>query len=160
MKTARVQYKRNETDLDISTQTQCFQFIQEKIIPDLLNLNADFDRSKINYFKISKNDNIKQKVEKLQTVTSGECVCAYAYGPHLQKMLSILEICKNVVKKNDLEGSISQWNHLTCFELVQEGRNELLEKKINVPILISVITANSALASSIEFNTNKWTKQS
>ncbi|CCC66759.1 hypothetical protein NCAS_0A02010 [Naumovozyma castellii] len=103
---------------------------------------------------ITKNANIKHTVDKLQGLlesTEG-FVCLEAHGPHLQKMLSILEITKKVIKEKDTSTTIHQWNRMLSFQSIQPGRNELLERKINIPILICFISTSSDLANDLPFS--------
>ncbi|CAI6516297.1 AIS_HP2_G0019240.mRNA.1.CDS.1 [Saccharomyces cerevisiae] len=154
-----VYYNEINTNLEISSSGQCLRFIQETIVPSLTN-NGD-NTTSIQYHGISKNDNIKQSINKLKKqvcTTDGNSgqqrvLCVFSYGPHIQKMLSILEIFKkDYIKSNK---KIYQWNKLTSFDIKREGRNELLEKKLKVPILIAIVSRSEAM----NLNLHLFTKQ-
>ncbi|KOG99529.1 ribonuclease P/MRP protein subunit POP6 [Saccharomyces eubayanus] len=145
-----VYYGESNTNLDISSYTQCLLFLQESIIPPLTN-NSD-NGTLIQYHGISKNDNIKQSIDKLSKQITASAVnleqqqhvlCVFSYGPHIQKMLSILEIFRKSYTKD--HESLHQWNKLTSFDVIKEGRNELLEKKLKVPILITFVSGSNAM---------------
>lgn len=84
-----------------------FGFSKKSVMPSLAN-NGNNSTS-IQYHGISKNDNIKKSVNKLdkqiniadRSLGLQQVVCIFSYGPHIQKMLSILEIFKkDYIKSN------------------------------------------------------------
>lgn len=154
---SRVEYCNRDTGLHLPSQSQCLQFVQDHVVPDMLNSPVD-DVPEISFRKVTKNDNIKQAVEKLNN-DSSPVTCIFAYGPHIQKMLSILEICKKATEKQD-RGELHQWNRLTCFVVIQEGRNDLVESRKRVPILVSIITKTAEAASQLQLEMKGFTKQS
>ena len=115
----------------------------------------------IQYHGVSKNDNIKQSVNKLnkqidadnESFEKQRALCIYSYGPHIQKMLSILEIFKKSYSNNDKK--LYQWNKLTSFDIIGEGRNELLEKRLKVPILVTLVSDSETM----DLNLNLFSKQ-
>lgn len=152
-------YNNTKTDLDLKSASDTLHYIEEQVIPGLLQNDKDFV-GKILFQKISKNDNIERVVNKLNTFDlNNNFVCIYSYGPHVQKMLSIVEIFKKMKTVNK-DTKIIQWNKLTMFKLIEEGRNELLEKKTIIPICITFITCSETLTSTVfENDQNKFTKQ-
>lgn len=54
-----------------------------------------------------------------------------------------------------MKASLHQWNKLTSFDIIKEGRNELLEKKLKVPILIAFVSGSDAMG----LNLHGFTKQ-
>ena len=85
-----VYYNEISRDLDISSSTQCLRFLKETVIPSLAN-NGNNSTS-IQYHGISKNDNIKKSVNKLdkqinmadRSLGLQQVVCIFSYGPHIQ----------------------------------------------------------------------------
>ncbi|EJS43693.1 pop6p [Saccharomyces arboricola H-6] len=155
-----VYYNETNANLDLNSCGQCLRFLQETIIPSLANDSNN--SSSIQYHGISKNDNIKQSINKLDKQTTAaagnsgkqqQVLCVFSYGPHIQKMLSILEIFrKKCIKDNK---KLHQWNKLTSFDITKEGRNELLDKKLKVPILITFISDSEIT----DLNLHLFTKQ-
>ena len=132
---SKILYNNEETNLDLSKQVETSNFIKDKIIEDLVAFLGDEEiANNIDYQKITKNCNIHQVVERLKK-TSHKWLCIYGYGEHLQKMISIIEIYKQKQEKQ-----CRQWNRLFSFQSIETGRNELLEKRKKIPILISFIT--------------------
>ena len=154
-----VYYNEISRDLDISSSTQCLRFLKETVIPSLAN-NGNNSTS-IQYHGISKNDNIKKSVNKLdkqiniadRSLGLQQVVCIFSYGPHIQKMLSILEIFKKGYIKSNKK--IYQWNKLTSFDIKREGRNELQEERLKVPILVTLVSDSEI----IDLNLHSFTKQ-
>ena len=154
-----VYYNAINRDLDISSSSQCLRFLQETVIPSLAS-NTDNSTS-ILYHGISKNDNIKQSINKLNkqiNATDGSssqqhALCVFSYGPHIQKMLSILEIFKKGYIKNNKK--LYQWNKLTSFDITREGRNELHENRLKVPILVTLVSDSEIT----DLNLQLFTKQ-
>ena len=67
-------------------------------------------------------------------------ICCYAYGSHLQKLLTVIEIYK---QKSDK--SIVQFNKLQSFTVIKEKHgNELLDQKLIVPIMIIVLSSEGS----------------
>ncbi|CCF58976.1 hypothetical protein KAFR_0F03800 [Kazachstania africana CBS 2517] len=129
-------YNGAETSLDLSSISETLTFIEQVVIPNIFQNDQENLLRSVKFLKVSKNDSIKSSVDKLQSFTfHKDTVCLYSYGPHIQKLLSIVEIAKSTIDTN-----CKQWNKLTNFELSQEGRNELLEKRTIVPILIAFLT--------------------
>lgn len=134
----KVEYEDKVAQIELANQSQCMQFIKDVVIPSLFNDSGNL-LNEVSYRKVTKNDNIQQTIEKLEKASS-QLLCIYSYGTHIQKMLSILEIFKKVMKK-DPNGTdeLHQWNKLTSFVCTREGRNELLERRTRVPILITLV---------------------
>ncbi|SMN22480.1 similar to Saccharomyces cerevisiae YGR030C POP6 Subunit of both RNase MRP and nuclear RNase P [Maudiozyma saulgeensis] len=154
-----VLYKGSDIPVELNSTSATLNFIQEHIVPDLLRDDPTLTE-KIIFNKISKNSNIERTVDILcQKDSVNNFICIYSYGPHLQKLLSIVEIFKKV-KSDTSDVKINQWNKMAMFKTVEEGRNELLEKKTIVPILITFITTSQSLASPVfENDKNMFTKQ-
>lgn len=154
-----VYYNEINRNLDISSSSQCLRFLQETVIPSLTG-NTDNSTS-TQYHGISKNDNIKQSINKLNkqiNATNGSSgqqhvLCVFSYGPHIQKMLSILEIFKKGYIKNNKK--LYQWNKLTSFDITREGRNELHENRLKVPILVTLVSDSEIM----DLNLQLFTKQ-
>lgn len=140
----KVEYEDKVVQIELANQSQSMQFIKDVVIPSLLNESHGV-LNELTYRKVTKNDSIQQAIEKLEKVSS-QFLCIYSYGAHIQKMLSILEIFKKVMKKDpNGTGELHQWNKLTSFVCTQQGRNELLEKRTRVPILISLVRMSTLL---------------
>ncbi|CAB4256777.1 similar to Saccharomyces cerevisiae YGR030C POP6 Subunit of both RNase MRP and nuclear RNase P [Maudiozyma barnettii] len=154
-----VQYKGADIPVELSSTSNTLNFIQEHIIPDLLRDDPTL-QEKIIFNKISKNSSIEKVVDRLcQKDSENHFICIYSYGPHLQKLLSIVEIFKKVKTEKD-NVKINQWTKMAMFKTVEEGRNELLEKKTIVPILITFITVSASLTSPVfENDQNMFTNQ-
>lgn len=150
----RVRYDGIDAPIDLGDQESTMKYIHDHIISSCIEGIGD---GIISYRKVTKNDNIKQTIDKLESVES-QYICLYSYGPHIQKMLSIVEIFKRILLGK--ASSLRQWNKLTCFVLTTEGRNELLEKQTKVPILITVVEMPStAERPSIELSLKGFTQQ-
>lgn len=135
----RIEFNGEDAQLNLADQIQCMQFIRDRVIPGCIENSQSLEDRVIVFRKITKNDSIQQSLERLESSDS-RFVCLYAYGPHVRKLLSVVELLKKILsKKMNENGQPRQWNKLSCFMSVQLGRNELLEKRTRVPILISVI---------------------
>lgn len=129
------------TDLDLADQSGIFEFIKSQIILTLLNNDQKLIAT-TSFFKINKNNKIKITIDNIAKFDNDNLVCLFAYGPHLQKLLSVVELYKSKIISSK---EFRQWNKLTSFDVQSEGRNELLEKKVKVPIMITFITTNPKL---------------
>lgn len=137
-----------KTDLNIENTAECSDYIRDKIVLKLFKRNL-LEDSNVCVKHLNKNSNIKKSVSELQTSFSAKkktlVICSY--GMHIQKMLSILEIFKASLtqekdkKEEKASSCFQQHNKLACFTLVTVGRNELLDKKTSVPILVTVIAS-------------------
>ncbi|KAL3232516.1 Ribonucleases P/MRP protein subunit POP6 [Nakaseomyces bracarensis] len=131
--TNRVLYNGLDTQLSLDNYSQCFDFIKAQIIPNILSGNVIVE-------KITKNDKISNRVSRLETVLKEKrIIVVVSYGDHIQKMASIVEITKS-----KFEG-VDQWNKLLSFQQIRPGKNELLEKAVRVPILITVLCVDKKL---------------
>ncbi|CAL9734118.1 ribonucleases P/MRP protein subunit Pop6p [Monosporozyma servazzii] len=148
----KVLYSEHPTDLDLTNQVQSYKYIQEIIIPNLL-VDDNKLLTCIKYFKVTKNDKIKSILENLQKHQQTGLICLYGYGPHLQKLLSIIELYKTKILDNT---PFKQYNKLTSFDVISQGRNELLDRKTKVPILISFFTINEAFFNLDTFTNEKY----
>ncbi|AQZ13068.1 POP6 (YGR030C) [Zygosaccharomyces parabailii] len=153
---SRVEYCNRDTGLHLPSQSQCMQFVQEHVVPDMLKMTDG--SPEMSFRRVTKNDNIKQAVERLYN-DSSPVTCIFAYGPHIQKMLSILEICKKALAEQN-QGELHQWNRLACFVLIEEGRNDLVECRRRVPILVSIVTKTVEAASQLQLEMKGFTRQS
>ena len=88
-------------------------------------------------------------MDQLAAITADTFVLV-AYGVHVQKALSIIEIFKTTENGKALH----QFNKLDSFIEIKAGRNELLDRKVNLPILITLFTKQEVKS------LNKFTKQS
>lgn len=154
-----VQYKGNDIPVQIDSITDTLNYIQEHILPEIFKDDPSITE-KVIYTKISKNSNIEKTVTALYNKDiDDKFICLYSYGSNTQKMLSIIEILKKVKSEKDSKQT-RQWNKMITFRNIEEGRNELLEKKTIVPILITLITTSDTLTSSIFQNDkNMFTQQ-
>lgn len=154
-----VQYKGNDVPVQIDSITGTLNYIQEHILPEIFKDDTTIT-DKLIYSKISKNSNIEKTVTSLcNKDIDDKFICLYSYGSNTQKMLSIIEIFKKVKSEKDSK-QIRQWNKMITFKNIEEGRNELLEKKTIVPILITLMTTSDSLTSSIFQNDkNMFTQQ-
>lgn len=133
---SKVLYLNKPVQLDIGNQVDCFQFIKTTVLDD--TLKSDSVRES---FKVTKNDNIKKSIDKLMRLLGPtSSICCYAYGSHLQKLLTVIEIYK---QKSDK--SIVQFNKLQSFTVIKEKHgNELLDQKLIVPIMIIVLSSEGS----------------
>lgn len=140
----KVEFDGEETQLDLADQAGCMQFIRDQVIPGCIDNCQDLEGDALAFRKITKNDSIQQTLEKLEA-GKARFQCLYSYGPHIHKLLSVVEIFKKMESNKTGEKALPrQWNKLSCFVSVQQGRNELLEKRTRVPILIVVIERPSS----------------
>lgn len=129
-----------DTSVATDDNLKCFHYIEHQVIPSLI---AAQDRQllkepKVQYISVSKNSKIREKVARLhKELVSENLICLFAYGPHIQKMLSIIELSKS---KWTGKSPIEQRNKLSSFKMVVHGPNELIDKNRNVPILVSYIS--------------------
>lgn len=148
-----ITFMGKEHNVDINSQSHCNDIILEHITDGILTneLAPSFSMLKIN-----KNQNIKDRVETLLK-SELKNYCLFAYGPHIQKLLSVVEIFKS--KQKDM--NLIQYNKLQNFEVVENGPNELIEKKIRVPVLICFLLSDKSLCNRDIFRdeSNQFTKQ-
>lgn len=86
---------------------------------------------------IKKNDNIKKSIDKLITrMEIKKQIIIMSSGASIQKQISIIEILKK--KLNSLNLKYKQYNKLDKFEIIN-SKNELLNKKLNVPVFYCLI---------------------
>ncbi|KAJ9572548.1 uncharacterized protein HLK63_K03839 [Nakaseomyces glabratus] len=132
----RVQYEGTNVEIDLSNFSQCSEYIKNQILPTMLGEpNTEF-----NYIttKVSKNDKIKDKVSSLEkNVKDNNFVIIVSYGDHIQKMVTIVEILKKNFAKDTI---LHQWNRLHSFEHIKPGKNELLEVRTKVPIMVTALS--------------------
>ena len=175
-----VLFNGQSTGLDLTSAQQVLKYIKDKVIPSVLgsqavgDVEAATDKTPLDtmeYVKITKNDSIERLVGKLRTIdVSSTAICLYSYGPHIQKMLSSIEIYKNTMQSRKSKAKSAtdnvepvQWNKLLRFQVITQGRNELLEKKVMVPIMITIIApsgSTSVLEALRNQNLGGFTKQS
>ncbi|QLL33971.1 hypothetical protein HG536_0F02960 [Torulaspora globosa] len=153
----RVQYDGKDARIDPADQESTMKYIYDHIISSCIQGPEVIGDGIISYRKVTKNDNIKQTIDKLEN-TDCQYICLYSYGQHIQKMLSVVEIFKRILLGKT--SSVKQWNRLTCFILTKEGRNELLEKQTRIPILITVVEIPStSIRPSFELSLKGFTQQ-
>lgn len=150
----KVNYCGHLTELNLDNQVECYKYIRDVIIHNLLNDEPGF-LSNIKFFKITRNDKIKSVLENIQKHQEGNLICLFGYGPHLQKQLSIAELYKSKIL-SDKSTPFKQWNKLLAFDVVSQGRNELLDKRIKVPILLIFFTTNEEYFKSGIFTNEKY----
>lgn len=152
-----VEYCNMETSLQLPNYSECLKFIQERVVPDMLA--GSIIDNEISYRKVTKNDSIRRVVEKLQS-ESTPTMCVFSYGPHIQKMLSILEIYKKTIYK-DKNVKLHQWNKLNWFINKVESHNELIHTRKRVPILVVfIIRGDEQVAPKVQLESKGFTKQS
>lgn len=138
----RVLFNGLDTGVSLDNYSQCFEYIKT-ILP--------FDG--ISVEKVTKNDKISSKVTKLRdALTERHSVVVISYGDHVQKMASVVEIAKNGVD------NVDQYNKLLSFEWIRPGKNELLEQKVRVPILVAFLCTKETQVPDI-VKTNGFFKQ-
>ncbi|CAR25967.1 hypothetical protein ZYGR_0A05380 [Zygosaccharomyces rouxii] len=153
-----IEYCNKETGLQLPNYSECLKFIEDHVVPDMLA--GSMMDSKISYRKVTKNDSIRRVVEKLQA-ESTPITCVFSYGPHIQKMLSILEIYKKVIYKEDKTVKLHQWNKLNWFINKVETHNELIHTRKRVPILlVIIIREDDQLAARVQLESKGFTRQS
>lgn len=138
--TSKVFYCGHPVEIDLLDQVNSYKYIKEVIIPNQLLDDTEL-LSKIKYFKITKNDKIKNLLENLKKHQNDGIICMFAYGQHLQKILSVVELYKTKILLAE-KTEFKQWNKLLSFDVISQVKNELLDKKIKVPILLIFITTN------------------
>ncbi|CCK70135.1 ribonuclease P/MRP protein subunit POP6 KNAG_0D03890 [Huiozyma naganishii CBS 8797] len=144
-------YHNEDTGIDLADQKSSFKYIEDRIIPQLLSKDEGV-LSLVKFRKVTKNDKIKLSIDTLSKIDlKSNILSLCAYGPHIQKLLSIVEIFKGTLKGGD---PFKQWNAINSFEVVKPGVNELLDKKLKVPILFIFITMDESMFSSPVFKKN------
>ncbi|SCU90675.1 LANO_0D09582g1_1 [Lachancea nothofagi CBS 11611] len=129
-----VLYRNASTGLKASQTTECLGFIRDKILPAAMS-DLDFDSCFIRY--VTKNTKTGDyATEMIAQLAQKKTVVVYSYGSHIQRAVTTLELVKSRAKLENLE----QKNTLDRFVNVVPGRNELLDRKINLPILISIVS--------------------
>lgn len=158
----RLIYQQKDVDVDPSNHSDVTAYISNVILPDTLRncgmsesttpLTGNSSKSvDITYVTFSKNSNIKQSVDSLvKKAGMNNDIVVVSYGMHIQKTLSIIEIFKST----DAGKKLHQFNRLDSFVEVKPGRNELLDHKVNIPILITAFTIEDVK------NLSGFTKQS
>lgn len=129
-------YQNAPTDLKLSDTALCFKYIGDKVVPSLLD-EIDTEQCYIRY--LSKSTKIPDYVEDLVSqFTAGKTLVLYSYGSHVQRAVTLIELVKKQLAGETFD--LLHSNKLSCFVNVVPGRNELLERKINVPILVAVMS--------------------
>lgn len=153
-----VEYRNNETGLQLSNYSGCLKFIQEHVVPDMLT--GWIPNHEVSYRKVTKNDSIRRMIDKLQS-ESTPTICVFSYGPHIQKMLSILEIYTKTMYKENKSVKLQQWNKLNWFVNKVESCNELIHTRRRVPILVVIIRRDDdEQASKVQLESKGFTRQS
>lgn len=154
----RLIYQQKDVDVDPSNHSDVTAYISNVILPDTLRncgmsesttpLTGNSSKSvDITYATFSKNSNIKQSVDSLvKKAGMNNDIVVVSYGMHI----SIIEIFKST----DAGKKLHQFNRLDSFVEVKPGRNELLDHKVNIPILITAFTIEDVK------NLSGFTKQS
>lgn len=130
-----------ETGLQASQTKACFEYVRKHVLPR----SIDFEQLPSHHVRyLSKNSSIRDYVDELSVCfkTKEQNLILYSFGAHIQKALTIVEILKKSLSKGQEEGAdgaYKQFNRLDRFVNVVPGRNELLEKKISIPILTIVL---------------------
>lgn len=132
-------YLNRETELEASNYSACIEFIRQRLVSvveeDVRKVN---DSKPIHVTSFSKNANIKDSVERLLKLCDKDTdLLLVTYGPHVQKTLSIIEIFKSSITDKK---SLHQFNKLDTLTSIKPGRNELLDSRVNVPILTVLFT--------------------
>lgn len=127
-------YKDEEIKVDGNSYVECSTFIKQIIIPSITkDVELLKDLQDLEVVSYSKNASIKESVDALlQKIKTKPAVIVVSFGPHIQKMLTIVEILKGL----KLDFKLHQFNKLDLLVNVLPGRNELLDKRSNIPILI------------------------
>ncbi|CEP63678.1 ribonuclease P/MRP protein subunit POP6 LALA0_S08e08108g [Lachancea lanzarotensis] len=131
-----VLYRNIETGLKIAQSVDCNAFIRDKIVPTVIaDREIAIEKCHVRY--ATKNTKTEEYVSELtEQLRQGKSVVLFAYGPHIQRGVTILELVKT---RWDAKEPLEQQNTLDRFVNVVPGRNELLDRKLNVPILVSVL---------------------
>ncbi|AET40548.1 ribonuclease P/MRP protein subunit POP6 Ecym_6160 [Eremothecium cymbalariae DBVPG len=131
----------------------CFAYIKAKIIDCLLlEVHGQRDRFAVDaYAQIGSQDQVQTVVRRLlvKLAEKKQPVLMYSYGKHVQRLLSTVETLKKQLC--DREFPFEQFNHMSCFVHVRVGRNELLEQRINIPVLVVVIAPEGEFFSMSNF---------
>ncbi|CAR25368.1 ribonuclease P/MRP protein subunit POP6 [Lachancea thermotolerans CBS 6340] len=131
-------YLNAETGLEASDSPGCFQYIADKVLPSLLG-ELDLPKCYVRY--LSKNTKIEEYVADLASqFADNKALVLYSYGSHVQKAVTIIELAKRRIAVETPGAGLDHRNKLSRFVNIVPGRNELLERKINVPILVALIT--------------------
>lgn len=139
----RVLYNGLDTGLSLDSCPQCIEYIKT-LLPDL---DTPIE-------KVSKNDKISSRVNKIRGILKdNKSVAVVAYGVHVQKMASIVEITKK-----DID-SVDQYNKLLSFEWIRPGKNELLDRKSRVPILVSLLSIDGQVPDIVKTTSSGFYKQ-
>ena len=144
------------TPVDPGVRNDVFQYVRNSIVPSILQDDKEIQKHII-YHRVILGDSVAKCTKRFaEQDPSTHLLCIYAYGPHIQKMVSAVEVYKKTLGQT----KVTQWNKMTMFRLVEPGVNELLEKKTIVPILVTFITTSEALNSPVFDNDlHQFTKQ-
>ncbi|SCU80527.1 LAMI_0B02784g1_1 [Lachancea mirantina] len=152
-------FEGKPTQLSPKDTVKCFKYIEKEVLRSLVSEKL-LAESYVKY--VSKNTQIKDFVAELQQrcTDSHQSILLYSYGAHVQKAVTVVEIFKKEMRRGDADdapaqkGGIKQYNALSCFVNVVQGRNELLERKLNIPVLIVALVPSER-----EFSFPKFTPQ-
>ncbi|CUS22711.1 LAQU0S06e04302g1_1 [Lachancea quebecensis] len=134
-------YLNAETGLDVSDSPACFQYIADKILPSLLD-ELELPKCYVRY--LSKNTKIEEYVAELASqLADKRTLVLYSYGSHVQKAVTIIELAKRHFAAETPGAGLDHRNKLSRFVNVVPGRNELLERRVNVPVLVALITVKA-----------------
>ncbi|GMM57849.1 ribonuclease P/MRP protein subunit [Maudiozyma humilis] len=142
------------TGVDVAARDEVLRYIRESVVPALLREDPAIQK-RVAYCQVVSTDSVAQCAARFAHADpANSLICIYAYGSHVQKMVSAVEVYKKT-----LDGAV-QWNRLTMFRSVEPGVNELLEKKKIVPVLVAFITTSADLNSAVFDNDlHMFTKQ-
>ncbi|AGO13508.1 AaceriACL177Wp [[Ashbya] aceris (nom. inval.)] len=145
-------YRGEEIAAQLDVPESCFNYIRNELLDHVLDAGKrGLFNDEDTCMQVSKATHVENVVQRAtQSIAdNGRAVLLYSYGQHVQRMLGAVEILK--AKLQDQKIGYEQFNHLSCLVHVGPGRNELLETRVNIPVLLVVLAPAGSLISLPDF---------
>ncbi|AAS51051.1 ACL177Wp [Eremothecium gossypii ATCC 10895] len=142
-----MQYQGEEIDAQLDVPESCFNYIRNELLNHVLDADkrALFNNEET-CIQISKATHVEVGVQRaMQSIAENRAVLLYSYGQHVQRQLGAVEILKATLQERKI--GYEQFNHLSCLAHVGPGRNELLETRVNIPVLLVIVAPAGSLTS-------------
>ncbi|AMD21843.1 HFL013Wp [Eremothecium sinecaudum] len=136
-------YNELKLDATLSNTEECFNSIRDIIITKLILNEVDPD----NCIQVQKKSQIQPLVSHITQKLTHEQkpILLYSYGQHIHRQISVLEVVKTKLREQQF--NFHQYNNLSCLVQISQGRNELLQKKINIPVMLIIIASKELIMS-------------
>lgn len=140
------------------------QIISSIPLSDIYTLSDLESQPKERQFAITKNNKMSQKVDQLFNSLktqledpTAQHTLVMGYGPHLARMISIVEILKAKLGEDLKDVKWTQYNRLEQMEKTYEI-DALTTKTLKIPILYTAFLCEGQLEDVLS-NPKEWTKQ-